>query len=133
MKSADNLFDKHRGVLPLVCLWLLSCHKISGPVQYARPYPAMGVVGSVIFMPEGWVWAICRNGILRYLAGISCALYIWHPMTALGWLGTGGGWERYLIKRPISFALTFVLAHVSTNTLETYFIRLAKRSTSARS
>jgi peptidoglycan/LPS O-acetylase OafA/YrhL len=63
------------------------------------------------------------------VAGISYALYIWHPMTALGWLGTGGGWERYLIKRPISFALTFLLAHLSTNTLEAWFIRLAKRST----
>lgn len=70
----------------------------------------------------------CRNGILRYLAGISYALYVWHPMTALGLLGTGGGWERYLIKRPISFALTFLLAHVSTNTLEGYFIRLARWS-----
>ncbi|MEO8243730.1 MAG: acyltransferase [bacterium] len=115
------------GFLPLLLLWLLSCHEIGGPVQYARPYLAMGVVGSIIFMPEGFIRQICRNGVLKYLAGISYALYVWHPMTAMGWLGTGGGWERYLIKRPISFALTFLLAHISTNTLETYFIRLARR------
>ena len=118
------------GFLPLVALWLLSCHDLGGPVQYARPYLAMGVVGAVIFGAEGWVRRLCRHGSLGYIAGISYALYIWHPMTALGWLGTGGGWERYLLKRPISFALTFLLAHLSTNTLEARFIRLAKQGTS---
>ena len=115
------------GFLPLVLAWLTSCHEIGGSVQYLRPYLAMSVVGAVIFMAEGRIRSFCRNGSLRYIAGISYALYVWHPMTALGWLGTGGDWERYLIKRPISFALTFVLAHVSTNTGEAYFIRLVRR------
>lgn len=115
------------GFVPLVVIWMLSCHEAGGPMNYLRAHLAMVVVGSVLFMAEGPVRRICRYGALRYIAGISYALYIWHPMTALGWLGSGGGWERYLIKRPISFALTFLLAHVSTSTLEAWFIRLARR------
>lgn len=118
--------------VPILLGWLLSCHTIGGPVQYLRPYLAMSVVAAVIFMSEGRIRRLCRTRVLGYVAGISYALYIWHPMTALGWLGTGGGWERYLIKRPISFALTFLLAHVSTNTFEAWFIKRARGPNSPR-
>lgn len=115
------------GAVPIGLLWLLSCHKIGGPVEYARPYLAASVVGAIIFASENRIRRLCRHPSLGYLAKISYALYVWHPMTALGWLGTGGGLERYLLKRPISFVLTFALAHASTYTLEAWFIRLSHR------
>jgi peptidoglycan/LPS O-acetylase OafA/YrhL len=86
----------------------------------------MTLVGAVLFMREGWIRHLCRHPWLGYIAKISYALYIWHPMMTLGWLGTGDRWTLYLIKRPITFALTFLFAHVSTHTLEAYFIRLAR-------
>ena len=46
-----------------------------------------------------------------------------------GPLGTGGTFVKYLGKRPLSFALTFALAHFSTRYYESYFIELAKRVT----
>jgi peptidoglycan/LPS O-acetylase OafA/YrhL len=45
---------------------------------------------------------------------ISYALYVIHPATALGWMNEGSTTTKYLLKRPISFALTFMLAHLST-------------------
>lgn len=114
-----------KAFFPCLVLWLLSCHDIGGPFNYLRPYFAMGLVGSILFQPEGLVRKTCRLGGLRYIAKISYALYIWHPMTALGWMSEGDKWTLYLIKRPLSFLMTFVLAHVSTHTLERYFIGLA--------
>jgi peptidoglycan/LPS O-acetylase OafA/YrhL len=51
---------------------------------------------------------------LRYIATISYALYVIHPATVHGWMNEGGTLTRYLLKRPMSFALTFILAHLST-------------------
>ena len=50
----------------------------------------------------------------RYIATISYALYIIHPATAHGWMSEGGAVTKYLLKRPMSFALTFLIAHLST-------------------
>jgi len=110
-------------------LWLMSCHKITGPVGYLRPWAAMAVVAGVIFAPDSLRARLCRLGGLAYIARISYALYIWHPATALGWLGTGGGLTRYLIKRPLSFAASFALAHLSTHAYEARFIAWARRYT----
>jgi peptidoglycan/LPS O-acetylase OafA/YrhL len=116
-----------RGALPILALWLLSCHPIGGALGYGRPWFAMAVVAGLLFRAEGRLRRICRHPALGYVAGISYALYIWHPATALGWLGTGGGFTRYLIKRPISFAATFALAHLSTRVFESRFIAAARR------
>lgn len=121
-----------RGALPLLGLWLLSCHAEGGAFGYGRPWFAMGVVASLIFGAEGRVRRVSRHPVLAYVASISYALYIWHPATALGWLGTGGGFTRYLIKRPISFAASFALAHLSTRFFETRFITLARRFRATR-
>lgn len=110
----------------LLPLWLLSSHEIGGALNYLRPYLAMGIVGAILFMPEGVIRQLCRTGVLAYIAKISYALYIWHPMAALGWLNEGDRWTLYLIKRPITFALSFALAHLSTETLEKYFVSLAR-------
>ena len=51
---------------------------------------------------------------LAYIAEISYALYIIHPVTVQGWFDSGSTFDRYLFKRPISFILTFVAAHLAT-------------------
>ena len=80
---------------------------------YLRPYLAATAVGLSIFTVPGPITKAMSGPVLRYIARISFALYILHPLTYAGWLGSGDTLERYL-KRPISFALTFVAAHVST-------------------
>jgi peptidoglycan/LPS O-acetylase OafA/YrhL len=49
-----------------------------------------------------------------YLANISYALYVIHPATVYGFMSEGSLATKYLLKRPVSFALTFILAHIST-------------------
>jgi peptidoglycan/LPS O-acetylase OafA/YrhL len=51
---------------------------------------------------------------MRYVANISYALYVIHPLTAYGWMNEGSVLIKYLLKRPISLVLTFTLAHLST-------------------
>jgi peptidoglycan/LPS O-acetylase OafA/YrhL len=48
------------------------------------------------------------------VGAISYALYVIHPLTFQGWMNEGSPYNRYLFKRPISFALTFAVAHLST-------------------
>lgn len=122
-----------RGFWIFLPLWFLSSHtQLGGDMAYLRPYFAMALVGSILFMPEGFIRQICRLPVLAYIAAISYALYVWHPLTALGWLGEGDKWTLYLIKRPISFVLFFALAHISTFTLERYFTQLARRLTAKK-
>jgi len=95
----------------LVALVISSYHN---PFAYLRPYVAGLVLATSLSLASGLTLAVLSSAIARYIATISYALYVWHPLTQAGWLGEGGGFERYLIKRPISFALTFLIAHVST-------------------
>ncbi|MEM9495990.1 MAG: acyltransferase [Pseudomonadota bacterium] len=133
--NPENRFAKpviaalSKGFWIFVVLFFLSSHEIGGLFRHLRPYCGAGVVGSIIFMQENWIRQLARLPILKYIATISYALYVWHPLTMAGWLGEGGRWELYLIKRPISFALSFLLAHLSTHTLEKYFTDLARRNT----
>jgi len=84
------------------------------PLAYFRPYMAAAVLGTTLCLAPGVMRTIISSAPARYIATISYALYIWHPLTMTGWFGEGASIERYLLKRPLSFALTFVLAHVST-------------------
>ena len=63
---------------------------------------------------------------MLYIAAISYALYVWHPLSMYGPLGEGGTWERYLLDRPMSFFLTFFAAHISTFAFERFFTDRAK-------
>jgi peptidoglycan/LPS O-acetylase OafA/YrhL len=69
---------------------------------------------------------ILESGPMRYIATISYALYIVHPVTFQGWFNEGGVFERYLLKRPISFAMTFAAAHLSTFYWERYWTQAAR-------
>lgn len=110
-------------VLPL---WIASSHPATGALNYVRPYLAMLLIGSVLFAPENAIKRLLRATSLSYVAAISYALYVWHPLSMYGWLGEGGTLERYLLKRPISIFATFFVAHVSTFAFERYFTEKAK-------
>ncbi len=83
------------------------------------------VVGSTIYQERSWVSQLLKSKILKYLAQISYGLYVIHPLTYYGWLGSGEGIVKYA-KRPISFALTFILAHLSTFHYEKYWQKIGK-------
>ena len=110
-------------------LWLVACHPDSGPVNYARPYFAATMVGIVMHARFGVITDILESRLAAYIARISYALYIWHMLAVFGWMNQGGDWERYLLKRPFSFAFMWAAAHVSTFWWEARWQALAKRLT----
>ncbi|MEI7657138.1 MAG: acyltransferase [Phycisphaerae bacterium] len=112
--------------LPLLLVaFLVSCHQASGPAQYARPWLGSSLVGVTLVRPTFLTpWLSTRP--LRYVAEISYALYVIHPLTMFGWMGTGDLAVRYA-KRAVSILLTFALAHVSTYAFERRFTELGRR------
>jgi peptidoglycan/LPS O-acetylase OafA/YrhL len=113
-----------------ILLFAASCHPLSGPLQYLRPYLGTAVVGSTLLRTTN-LTPILSIRPLKYIAEVSYALYVIHPATMYGWLGSGEGIEKYL-KRPLSFGLTFVLAHLSTFGFEHRFTDWARRLTTKR-
>jgi peptidoglycan/LPS O-acetylase OafA/YrhL len=111
-------------------LWLVSCLPTGTVLHFTRGYLAAAIVGGVLTLAPGLIKQVLGHAVLRYIARVSYALYVWHPLMAVGWLGSGDRTSLYLAKRPITFALTFVAAHISTHTLEAYFRRIGKRKTS---
>jgi peptidoglycan/LPS O-acetylase OafA/YrhL len=101
-------------------LWVIAAaflaatsHPSGAWLQYLRPYAAMALLAAP----------------LRYVAGISYALYIIHPLTAQqGWWNEGSILQRYLLKRPLGLVLTFAAAHLSTVYWERAWTRAARRS-----
>ena len=110
-------------------LWVVSCHPEGGAMNYARPYLAATLVGVVIHSRMGLLHTALEGRISAYIARISYALYIYHPLMIFGWMNTGGDWTRYLLKRPVSFVLTWGAAHCSTYFWERPWQDLAKRLT----
>ncbi|OIR03134.1 acyltransferase family protein [mine drainage metagenome] len=114
-------------MLPLL---LLSAHPAGGVINYLRPYIAMLLIGSTLFKTEMVWWnKWLTNALLVYLASISYALYVIHGGLRFTWLGEGESLLKYA-KRPILFATTFLLAHLSTFYYEKYWIDLGKKVTS---
>jgi len=115
-------------VVPCVLFALLmaSCHPDAALLAYARPYFAAASVGvTIIRRPDALQRLLC-NPVLAYVAEISYALYVIHPVTYAGWLGQGDTLVRYT-KRVVSLVLTFTLAHISTRYFESRFIRFGHR------
>jgi peptidoglycan/LPS O-acetylase OafA/YrhL len=110
-------------------LLVASAHPVSGPLNYLRPYIAASLIGSSLFSLNRMT-PILKSGPLAYLAKISFALYVIHPLTDTGWMGAGSVAIRYL-KRVGSFAITFTFAHLSTKYYESFWIDLGHRTTSA--
>lgn len=108
-------------------LWAISAWPQAGAVQYFRPYmTALLLLVSLHYgatRPE----TLLASRPMRYIATISYALYVIHPATVHGWMNEGSTMTRYLLKRPISFALTFTLAHLSTFYWESRWQSAAKQ------
>lgn len=111
---------------PAAVFLLLVSHPATGPLQYLRPYGAALLVGSSLRDSPGWVERLLVSGPMRYIAEISYALYIIHGVLSATWLGQGERLAKYL-KRPLLFAVTFALAHVSTFYFEKPINQLVRR------
>ena len=94
-------------------LLVVACHPASGWLNYFRPYFAMLLVGSTLMNKRSQAVAFLQLKSFAYIATISYALYVFHGGLRHTWLGEGDTMEKYL-KRPLLFAVTFFLAHIST-------------------
>jgi peptidoglycan/LPS O-acetylase OafA/YrhL len=124
VKAASNL----PALAPFLLLPLLlaSCHPATGVLNYGRPYFAALLIGSTIVRSQNPLQQLLCGRMLSYLAQISFALYVIHPLTFSGWMGTGDITVRYT-KRIGSFLLAFLFAHLSTFYFEKYWIQFGHR------
>ena len=110
----------------LAPLLLATCHPALGALNYARPYIAALLIGSTILRSQDHLQRLLCGRTLRYVAQISYALYVIHPLTASGWMDHGSVVVRYT-KRIGSFLLSFLFAHLSTFYYEKYWNDLGHR------
>ena len=113
---------------PYVLLLLLAVasHPVTGFANYLRPYFAAVLVGITLCRTDARLDGLLRTRALAYVAAISYALYVIHPLLGHSWLGEGDKIVKYL-KRPLLFALLFLLAHASTFYFEQRCIDFGKR------
>ena len=111
---------------PIAILAALSAEPNLAWLNYARPYLVATTVGITILRPVGGLSPLLESRAAAYVAKISYALYIVHHFTLFGWLGSGQGLVKYA-KRPLCFAITFALAHLSTFHFENRFIAWSHR------
>lgn len=107
--------------------WVGTSHPDSGWLQYLRPYAAGFVLAATLIQPPNRLIAVLSCRAFRYIAAVSYALYVIHPLTAHGWWNDGSVWQRYLFKRPLGFALTVAAAHMSTFYWEKAWLQAARR------
>ncbi|MHB1677804.1 MAG: acyltransferase family protein [Sulfuriferula sp.] len=110
----------------ILILLLLSCHEVGGFLNYLRPYFAAILIGATLFNQKSRLAVALDNRALFYIASISFALYIIHPLLASTWLGSGDKLVKYS-KRPLLFAVLFISAHISTFYYEHKWIGLGKQ------
>jgi peptidoglycan/LPS O-acetylase OafA/YrhL len=109
-----------------VVLLLASTHDVARFVDYGRPYFAAILVGASLSRQYFPFAAVLRGRVLAYIAEISYALYIVHPMLADTWLGTGAKLVKYA-KRPLLLLAIIGVAHASTFYYEHRWIAFGKR------
>jgi peptidoglycan/LPS O-acetylase OafA/YrhL len=109
----------------LLLLLCVSCLKQSDWVNYLRPYAGALLVTATLLSPKTRLVGALQSRLLVYVASISYALYVIHPIIAASWLGSGDIVEKYA-KRPILFAVLFCIAHISTYYYERRWIALGK-------
>ncbi|MDB5811951.1 MAG: acyltransferase [Betaproteobacteria bacterium] len=110
----------------LLVMLVASCHPDAGPINYLRPYLAAWLVGNTLFNEQNSFCPVLTHKWLVYVAAISYALYVIHPLLGHTWLGSGATIERYA-KRPLLFAALFLLAHLSTFYYEHRWIEFGKQ------
>jgi peptidoglycan/LPS O-acetylase OafA/YrhL len=106
---------------PLLILLALSCMPVGTWLNFARPYLAALLVGVTMVAPGTALVRGLNHRVLLYLAVISFALFVIHPLLAATWLGDGDVIEKYA-KRPLLLLVLVVLAHLSTHYFERWFI-----------
>jgi peptidoglycan/LPS O-acetylase OafA/YrhL len=107
-------------------LLFLSCLVQAEWLNYLRPYLAAALIGATIVNSRTAMTRLLDGRVLAYLAAISYALYVWHPLLAASWLGSGAIFEKYA-KRPLLFAALLVLAHLSTYSYERRWIEFGRK------
>ena len=112
--------------LVIFLLFLVSCHPEGQWMNYFRPYLAATLVGTTLLNSNTKLSKLLDNRFLVYVATISYALYIIHPILGETWLGEGDKIIKYS-KRPLFFLALFILAHISTFYFEKKFINLGKK------
>lgn len=110
----------------LMALLAVCSHPAGEFMNYLRPYVAALLVGSTLYATPPRLGLMLKSKLLAYIAEVSYALYVTHHLLMFTWLGTGERMEKYL-KRPLLFAATFALAHVSTFQFEHRCIAFGKR------
>ncbi len=111
----------------LLCLLVVCSHPSTGFMNYFRPYVASLLVGSTIYGTVPPLAQVLESRFLAYVAKVSFALYVIHHILIFTWLGTGPDKIIKYAKRPLLFAATFVLAHLSTFHFEERCINFGKR------
>ncbi|MGY3443691.1 acyltransferase family protein [Bradyrhizobium sp. USDA 4473] len=112
--------------------WATSSHPDAGWLQYLRPYATGVLLWATLAQPSNALIGILSSKSLSYVAAISYALYIFHPLTAHGWWNDGNVYQRYLLKRPVGLVITLLAAHFSTFYWERIWIRAARRRLHSR-
>jgi peptidoglycan/LPS O-acetylase OafA/YrhL len=111
-------------------LLTISSWDAAGWLQYVRPYSSGTLLALALVLRPCTLRRALISNAAAYVANISYSLYVIHPITAHGFMDDGTAAIKYLVKRPLSLATTFILAHLSTFYFESRFIRLAKTITS---
>lgn len=119
------------GVSPWIATAILvvCCNPYSDWLQFLRPYAAVWAVGCTLQRPDTLFSQLLKNRLLVYCATVSYALYVIHGPLRTGWFEGTGTIDRYLVKRPLTFALTFALAHLSTFYWEAWWIKMGRKWT----
>ena len=122
--------SKYRPALPTSMvvsaslLWFICSSPYSEWCQYFRPYAAALLLSSALCLGDTRLTRLLKSPFMGYISTISYALYVIHPVTTAGWWNQGSPIERYLIKRPVSFLITFLAAHFSTFYWERFWLKL---------
>ncbi len=110
----------HRALFPTLLvvvaalLWFASSSPFSGWFNSLRSYATALLLAAVLSNGSNRLVKFLSLRPMRYIATISYALYVIHPLTVQGWWNEGSVFDRYLFKRPISFLMAFAAAHIST-------------------
>lgn len=112
--------------LPLI-LWGLACYPDLWFFHPLRGFAASVLVGHTLLCREPQRYRFLGVWPLKYVAEISYALYVIHPLSMHGWLGQGATPAVKYAKRMICFAITFSLAHLSTFHFERRFVEWGKK------
>ncbi len=113
-------------LVAVAAMLALSSSSYSRWLQYFRPYFGGALLMSALLLKSSVIRRALISKQAAYIAKISYALYVIHPMTVHGWMNEGSVFERYILKRPISLLATFLIAHISSFYYEPKWVAFSK-------